>query len=169
MNSEAWGKKELLCSLVTQQLILLYPSPNGSRVNRLRQQWVLSSFLEKRLLSELPPNFQGGKMRNERDRFPVMFNPVTPALFSGSTADPAMKTGVELFAFFFSLLSQNHLPWFPFLFFFSNEQQVVCLQPKGDTVERYFIFKQVEFVGGFFGGKYLMFDVLMLLHIPPGL
>lgn len=96
-------------------------------------------------------------MRNERDRFPVMFSPVTPALFSGSTADPAMKTGVELFAFFFLSFKSKSSALISFLFFFFNEQRVVCLPAKGDTVKRYFIFKQVEFVGGFFGGE--MFDV----------
>lgn len=42
--SEEPEEKEPLCSLVTQQLILFDPSPNGSRVNRLRQQWVFVKF-----------------------------------------------------------------------------------------------------------------------------
>lgn len=166
MNSGAWGKKELLCSLVTQQLILLYPSPNGSRVNRLRQQWVLSSFLEKRLLSELPPNFQGGKMRNERDRFPVMFNPVTPALFSGSTADPTMKTGVgALCLFFFPFKSKSSV-----LISFFFQWVAGCLFT---TQRRYsgkiFHIQTHRICRRLFWGKDLMFDVLMLLHIPAGL
>ena len=36
-----WGKK-LLCSLVAQRQILLYPLPDGSRVNRLWMGWVMT-------------------------------------------------------------------------------------------------------------------------------
>lgn len=66
-------EKEPLCSLVTQQLILLDPSANGSRVNRLRQQWVffLSQVSLRRVsfFRGLLQISRGGKTCNERDRF----------------------------------------------------------------------------------------------------
>lgn len=156
-------EKEPLCSLVTQQLILLDPSPNGSRVNRLRRQWVFVKFpWEASPYSEHSLDFQRGVEKcNERDGSSVTFAPVTPQpLLCGSTADPVIKAGAKLSFLFFSFLYFFFFDLFDFFFFLASGQQVVCSPPSGSTVE--ILFRSVQF--GFFLWRCLMLVLLPTLR-----